>query len=96
MMSSAEDVLKQEYAINHQWAAMKIIQSAESDPTLAYIHGFDAGIDLLCAKAKFSSPAIAEDIRNLADKMAEETAETIRSMLGEKKAALISLSLHGK
>jgi hypothetical protein len=50
---------------------------------------------LLRAKAKLSSPAIAEDIRDLADKMAEETAETMRSVLGEKKAGLISLSLYG-
>lgn len=96
MMSSAEDVLKHEYAINQQWAVMKMIQSTESDPTLAYIHGFDAGIDLPCAKAKLSSPAIAEDIRKLADKLAEETAETMGSMLGENKAALISLSRYGK
>jgi hypothetical protein len=96
MMNGAEHVLKHEYTSSQNWAVMKMIQSYESDRRLAYIHGFDAGIDLLCAKAKLSSPAIAEEIRNLADKMAEETAETLRSMLGEKKAVIISLSLYGK
>jgi hypothetical protein len=61
---------------------------------LAYIHGFDAGIDLLCAKAKLTNPAICEDIRELANKMAEETAETMRSMLGQNKAVVISLVLN--
>lgn len=95
-MSRSEDFLKHDYALNQGWAVKKMIQSYESDPKLAYIHGFDAGIDLLCAKAKLSNPAIAEGIRELADKMAEETAKTLRSMLGEEKAAVISLTFYGK
>jgi hypothetical protein len=87
-MSSAEFVLKYEYTLSQSWAVMKMIQSYESDRRLAYIHGFDAGIDLLCAKARLSNPAIAEPIRNLADKMAEETAETLRSMLARKGPSL--------
>jgi len=92
-MSRTEDF---EYMLNQGWAVKKMIQSYESDPKLAYIHGFDAGIDLLCAKAKISNPAIAAGIRELADKMAEETAKTLRSMLGEEKAAVISLTFYGK
>ena len=95
-MSEPENVLKHEYTLSQNWAVMKMIQSYELDPRLAYIHGFDAGIDLLCAKARLSNPTIAEGIRNLADKMAEETAEALRLMLGEKDAAVISLSLYGK
>ncbi len=73
-----------------------MIQSYESDSKLAYIHGFHAGIDLLCSKAKVSNPAIAAAIRELADKMAEETAKTLRSMLGQEKAMVISVALEGK
>jgi hypothetical protein len=92
----ADRDLKQEYTSNQNWAVMKMIQSYESDPKLAYIHGFDAGIDLLCSKARLSNPELAESIRSLADKMAEETAETLRSMRGEKKVLIISLAVDGK
>ena len=95
-MSRTDDFLKQDYALNQRWTVMKMIQSYESDPGLAYIHGFDAGIDLLCAKAKLSNPAIAQGVRELADKMAEETAKTLRSILCEKRAMVVSLVLDGK
>lgn len=95
-MFRTEEFLKHEYMFNQRWAVRKMIQSYESDSKLAYIHGFDAGIDLLCAKAKVSNPAIAAAIRELADKMAEETAKTLRSMLGEEKAMVMSLALEGK
>lgn len=85
-MLNKEDFLSHEYTLNHRWAVTKMIQSYESDPRLAYIHGFDAGIGLLCAKAMLSNPAIAEVIKELADRMSEETAKTLRSMLGEKSA----------
>jgi hypothetical protein len=85
-----------EYMLNQGWAVRKMIQSYESDPKLAYIHGFDAGIDLLCAKAKLSNPAIAKGIRELADKMAEETAKTLRTVLGEEKAVVITVALNGE
>ena len=85
-----------EYMLNQGWAVRKMIQSYESDPKLAYIHGFDAGINLLCAKAKLSNPAIAKGIRELADKMAEETAKTLRTMLGEEKAVVITVALGGQ
>jgi hypothetical protein len=95
-MFRTEEFLKHEYTFNQRWAVRKMIQSYESDPKLAYIHGFDAGIDLLCAKAKLSNPVIAAAIRELADKMAEETAKTLRSMLGQEKATVVSLVLDGK
>jgi|HubBroStandDraft_5_1064220.scaffolds.fasta_scaffold419439_2 hypothetical protein len=94
--SGPENVLKDEYTFSQNWAVMKMIRSYESDQSSAYIRGFDAGIDLLYAKARFSNPAIAQDIRNLADKMAEETAEALHWMAGEKKAASISLVHYGK
>jgi len=84
-MSTPEDLLKHEYTLNQKWAVTRMIQSYNSDDKLAYIHGFDAGIDLLCAKAKVSDPSIAQSIRRLADKMAEETAETLRSSMHENK-----------
>lgn len=85
-----------EYMLNQGWAVRKMIQSYESDPRLAYIHGFDAGIDLLCAKVKLSNPAAAEVVRELANKMAEETAKTLRSKLGEKEAVVISVARYGE
>jgi hypothetical protein len=84
-MLSKEDLLKYEYLLNQKWAVTRMIQSYESDEKLAYIHGFDAGIDLLCAKAKLSHPAIAENVKELAGKMAEETAATLRSLTQKKK-----------
>jgi hypothetical protein len=84
-MLSKEDLLKCEYLLNQKWAVTRMIQSYESDEKLAYIHGFDAGIDLLCAKAKLSHPAIAENVKELAGKMAEETAATLRSLTERKK-----------
>jgi hypothetical protein len=84
-MLSKENLLKCEYLLNQKWAVTRMIQSYESDEKLAYIHGFDAGIDLLCAKARLSHPAIAENVRELAGKMAEETAATLRSLTGKKK-----------
>jgi hypothetical protein len=88
-MLSKEDLLKCEYLLNQKWAVTRMIQSYESDEKLAYIHGFDAGIDLLCAKAKLSHPAIAENVKELAGKMAEETAATLR-LLTEKKRLITS------
>ncbi len=95
-MCRTEDSLKQDYALNQRWTVTKMIQSYESDPGLAYIHGFDAGINLLCAKAKLSNPAIAKGIRELADKMAEETAKTLRTVLGEEKAVVITVAFGGR
>jgi hypothetical protein len=95
-MFSKEDPLKVEYLLNQKWAVTRMIQSYESDEKLAYIHGFDAGIDLLCAKAKLSNPAMAENVRELARKMAEETAETLRSLLNEKERIAARTALHGK
>jgi len=92
----AERDLKQEYALNQSWTVMKMIQSYESDQRLAYIHGYEAGIDLLCAKAKLANPAIADAIRELADKMAKETEETLRSMVSNKRTVVISLPLYGR
>jgi len=83
-MFSKEELLKFEYLLNQKWAVTRMIQSYESDEKLAYIHGFDAGIDLLCAKAKLSNPAISENVKELAGKMAEETAETLRSLSDKK------------
>jgi hypothetical protein len=93
-MFNKEDSLKHEYALSQKWAVTRMIQSYESDEKLAYIHGFDAGIDLLCAKAEFSNPAIAEGVRELARGMAEETAKTLRSLIGEKKEIIVRLALY--
>src|SRR5208282_424375 len=84
-MFSKEDLLKLEYLLNQKWAVTRMIQSYESDEKLAYLHDFDAGIDLLCAKAKLSHPAIAENVKELAGKMAKETAATLRSLTEKKK-----------
>jgi hypothetical protein len=89
-MSTPEDPLKHEYMLNQKWAVTRMIQSYNSDDKLAYIHGFDAGIDLLCAKAKVSDPAIAQSIRKLADKMAEETAESLRSSLRDNRCIILA------
>ena len=84
-MLSKEDLLRCEYLLNQKWAVTRMIQSYESDEKLAYIHGFDAGIDLLCAKARLSHPAIAENVKELPGKLAEETAATLRSLTEQKK-----------
>jgi hypothetical protein len=84
-MLSKEDLLRCEYLLNQKWAVTRMIQSYESDEKLAYIHGFDAGIDLLCAKAKLSYPAIADNVKELAGKMAEETAATLRSLTQKRR-----------
>lgn len=89
-MFSTEDSFKHEYALKQKWAVRKMLQCYESDSQLAYIHGFDAGIDLLCERAKLSNPTFAKGIEQLAAKMAEETAEALRSMLGEKERLLQS------
>jgi hypothetical protein len=95
-MFSKEELLKFEYLLNQKWAVTRMVQSYDSDDKMAYIHGFDAGIDLLCAKAKLSNPAIAESVRELAGKMAEETAETLRSMKDQKRLINAVTSLYGK
>jgi len=95
-MFNKEDLLKIEYLLNQKWAVTRMIQSYESDEKLAYIHGFDAGIDLLCAKANLSNPAIAENVKELAGKMAEETAETLRSILDKKQQLTSGTALRRK
>lgn len=79
-MFDGNTVLKHDYELNHTWTITRIIQSYESDEKLAYIHGFDAGIHLLCEKAKLSSPALAEDVRKLANEIFEEAARTLRAL----------------
>jgi hypothetical protein len=93
-MLTRNDVLKHDYALNHKWTITRIIQSYESDEKLAYIHGFDAGIGLLCEKAKLSSPAIAEDVRKLANEMFEEAARTLRELRRDKEEVTIRFSMH--
>ena len=93
-MSTPEDPLKHEYMLNQKWAVTRMIQSYNSDDKLAYVHGFDAGIDLLCAKAKVSDPAIARSIRQLADKMAEETAESLRSSLRDNRCIILAQTFY--
>lgn len=89
-MFSTEDSLDHEYMLSYRWAVTKMLRSYESDGRLAYIHGFDAGIDLLCARARISNPAIAEGMMELAAILATETAKTLRSMLSEKERLLQS------
>lgn len=83
-MFTKESSLKYEYLLNHRWAVTRMVQSYDSDEKLAYIHGFDAGMELLCAKARLSKPEIAETVKELAGKIAEETAEALRSLSDRK------------
>jgi hypothetical protein len=96
VMFTKEDSLRYEYLLNHKWAVTRMVQSYDSDEKLAYIHGFDAGMDLLCAKARLSKPEIAESVKELAGKIAEETAETLRSLTAKKKVLAAKIALHGR
>jgi hypothetical protein len=91
-----EDSLRYEYLLNHKWAVTRMLQSYDSDKKLAYIHGFDAGMELLCAKARLSNPEIAESVKDLAGKIAEETAETVRSLTDKNKALATKIAMHGR
>jgi hypothetical protein len=71
-----------------------MIESCDSDENLAYFHGFDAGIGLLCAKAGLSDPSLAQGLRQLADKMAEETAEALRFLMHEDSYIIITQTLY--
>jgi hypothetical protein len=93
VMFTKEDSLKYEYLLNHKWAVTRMVQSYDSDKKLAYIHGFDAGMELLCAKARLSHPEIAESVKELAGKIAEETAETLRSLTSKKKVLASKIAL---
>lgn len=95
-MFTKKDSLRYEYLLNHKWAVTRMVQSYESDKKLAYIHGFDAGMELLCAKAKLSNPEIAECVKELAGKIAEETAETLRSLTDKKNVLAAKTALRGK
>ncbi|MGB8473376.1 MAG: hypothetical protein WCE61_04740 [Candidatus Acidiferrum sp.] len=90
-MLTPQELLKHEYELNHKWAVTRISLSYEFDEKLAYVHGFDAGINLLCEKAKFSSPAIAEDVRKLANEMIEETARRLRALRHDKEKVFVGL-----
>ena len=96
VMFTKEDSLRYEYLLNHKWAVTRMVQSYDSDKKLAYIHGFDAGMELLCAKARLSNPEIAESVKELAGKIAEETAETLRSLTDKKKALAAKIAMHGR
>ena len=87
-MFNTEDSLNHEFMLNQRWAVREMIQCYESDSPLDYIHGCDAGIDFLCARAGLSNPAMAKGIEDLAAKMAEEIAKALRSMLGAKNRLL--------
>jgi hypothetical protein len=96
VMFTKEDSLRYEYVLNHKWAVTRMIQSYDSDKKLAYIHGFDAGMELLCAKARLSNPEIAESVKELAGKIAEETAEALRSLTDKENAPAAKTALYGK
>lgn len=89
-----KELLQHEYTLNHKWIVTRIVQSYELDEKLAYVHGFDAGISLLCEKARLSSPAIAEEVRELVKEMVEETARTLRSLSPNRKEIIFGLFLH--
>jgi hypothetical protein len=95
-MFTGEDSLRYEYLLNHKWAVTRMIQSYDSDKKLAYIHGFDAGMELLCAKARLSNPEIAESVKELAGKITEETAEALRSLTDKNKVFAAKAALHGR
>jgi hypothetical protein len=94
VMFTKEDSLRHDYLLNHKWAVTRMAQSYDSDKKLAYIHGFDAGMELLCAKARLSHPEIAESVKELAGKIAEETAETLRSLAEKKKVLTSKIALY--
>jgi hypothetical protein len=96
VMFTKEDSLRYEYLLNHKWAVTRMIQSYDSDEKLAYIHGFDAGMELLCAKARLSNPEIAESVKELAGKIAEETAEALRSLTAKKEVLAAKAALHDR
>jgi hypothetical protein len=96
VMFTKEDSLRYEYLLNHKWAVTRMVQSHDSDEKLAYIHGFDAGIELLCSKARLSKPEIAESVKELAGKIAEETAESLRPLIGKKIMLATKVSAHGR
>jgi len=95
-MFTKEDSLRYEYLLNHKWAVTRMVQSYDSDEKLAYIHGFDAGMHLLCAKVRLSKPEIAQSVMDLAGKIAEETAETLRSLTDKKKGLAAKIAMHGR
>ena len=84
-MSPVEEFPNHEYTLNQKWAMRKMVQSHDSDKNLAYVHGFNSGIELLCDRAELSHPAIAEHVRELARGMADENKEALRSMMSEPK-----------
>jgi hypothetical protein len=53
-------------------------------------------MELLCAKARLSNPEIAESVKELAGKIAEETAETLRSLAVNKKVLAAKVALRGR
>jgi hypothetical protein len=96
VLFTEEDLLRYEYLLNHRWAVTRMIQSYDSDAKLAYIHGFDAGMELLCEKVRLSNPGIAESVKELAGKIAEETAETLRLLTEKKKVLAAKIASHGR
>jgi hypothetical protein len=95
-MFTKKDSLRYEYLLNHKWAVTRMIHSYDSDNKLAYIHGFDAGMELLCAKARLSNPEIAESVKELAGKIAEETAEALRSLTDKKNMPAARAASRGR
>jgi hypothetical protein len=55
-MLTPEDPLKHEYKLNHEWAVTRMIQSYDSDAKLAYVNGYNAGIELLAQKRSCPIP----------------------------------------
>ena len=91
-MVHVEDVLNHEYIVNQKWAVRKMAQSHGSDKSLAYIHGFNSGVELLCAKAEFSNPAIAEGVRELASGMTDENTEALRSLMNTQNETIVAFA----
>jgi len=71
-----------------------MVRSYDSGEKLGYIHGFDAGMDLLCTKARLSKPEIAQSVKELACKIVEETAETLRSLTDKEKIISSRVAVH--
>jgi hypothetical protein len=93
-MFTKENSLRFEYLSNHKWAVTRMIYSYDSEEELGYIHGFDAGMDLLCTKARLSKPEIAQSVKELACKIVEETAETLGSLTGKEKMISSKAAVH--
>ena len=95
-MLPVEELSSRQYILNQQWAVRKMVQSHGSDKNLAYIHGFEAGIELLCDRVALSNSGIAEILRALARGMANENTEALRSVMSQQREIIFGVAFYRK